>query len=65
MKVKVTSNQELKAIIRQGLMKNNGYCPCILNSNGKDEYKCLCQDFRINKKVGETCHCGLYIKIEE
>ena len=63
MKVQTTDNKELKQMIITGLRENGGYCPCILNSKGKPEYKCWCKDFRENVKVGETCHCGLFIKI--
>ena len=64
MKIHVTSDEELKQVIRQGLKENNGYCPCIANSRGKEEYKCMCKDFRENVKPGNSCHCGLYIKDE-
>lgn len=64
MKVHVTSDKELKQIIRQGLKENSGYCPCVANSRGKEEYKCMCKDFKENVKPGNTCHCGLYIKDE-
>jgi len=65
MKIRVTENKELATIIRQGLKDNNGYCPCIYQSQGKEEYKCICKDMRENVKVGQPCHCGLYIKEEE
>lgn len=65
MKVKVTDNEEIRALIRQGLKDNDGYCPCIYESKGKPEYLCMCKDFRENIQVGETCHCGLYIKISD
>ena len=42
MKVHVTTNEELKNIIRQGLKDNNGYCPCVVNSKGQEKYKCMC-----------------------
>ena len=64
MRLHVTDNKELAAIIRQGLQENDGYCPCILHSKGKDEYKCICEDMRENVQAGQTCHCGLYIKDE-
>lgn len=64
MKIHVTNNEELKNLIRQGLKDNDGYCPCIMNSKGKEKYKCICEDFRINTPVGQPCHCGLYIKDE-
>ena len=64
MRLHVTDNKELVEIIRQGLKENDGYCPCIFQSKGKDEYKCICKDMRENVQVGQTCHCGLYIKDE-
>ena len=64
MKQHITNNVEIKNIVLQGLKQNKGYCPCIVNSIGKPQYKCMCQDFRENKKIGEACHCGLFIKDE-
>ena len=64
MKIKVTNNEELKNLIRQGLKENDGYCPCIINSKGQEKYKCMCEDFRINAPAGQYCHCGLYLKEE-
>ena len=65
MKLHVTDNIEIRQYVREGLKKNEGYCPCVLNSKGQEKYKCICEDFRFNKKVGETCFCGLYIKDEQ
>lgn len=62
MKVHLNTDKELVNTILQGLKNNNGYCPCIYQSNGKPEYKCICKDMRENVPIGETCHCGLYIK---
>ena len=64
MKVHVTSDIELRDNIRNALKNNCGYCPCVLGSNGKPEYKCMCQDFINNTPAGQSCHCGLYIKDE-
>lgn len=64
MKIHVNPNKEITEMIRQGLKENDGYCPCIYQSKGKPEYKCMCYDFLHNVQVGETCHCGLYIKDE-
>ena len=64
MKVHINPDKEIVAMIRQGLKENDGYCPCIYQSKGKSEYKCMCYDFLNNVQVGETCHCGLYIKDE-
>ena len=62
MKVKVTDDLEHKKMIIDGLRANDGYCPCVYNSKGKEEYKCWCKDFRENVPVGEMCHCELFIK---
>ena len=64
MKAHINPDQDIVNIIRQGLIENDGYCPCIYQSKGNEDYKCLCRDFRENIKPGETCHCGLYIKDE-
>lgn len=65
MKVHINPDKEIVETIRQGLKENEGYCPCIFESKGKPEYKCMCEDFLENIKAGETCHCGLYIKDEQ
>lgn len=65
MKVHVTDNVELRDSIREALKKNEGFCPCVLGSKGKQEYRCMCENFINNTPVGESCHCGLYIKEEQ
>ena len=65
MKVHITNDKELATTIRAALKENEGYCPCIYQSKGKPEYKCMCKDFLENVKTGEACHCGLYIKDEQ
>lgn len=65
MKIHVNSDKELVAAIRQGLRDNDGYCPCVANSKGQQQYKCLCEDFRNNVKPHNVCHCGLYVKDED
>lgn len=65
MRLHVTEDKEHAAVVRQALRDNDGYCPCVFQSKGKPEYKCICQDFMQNVKAGETCHCGLYIKDED
>lgn len=65
MKIHLTEDLELREIIRQGLKDNDGYCPCIANSKGQEQYKCICKDMRENVMVGRPCHCGLYVKDEQ
>lgn len=64
MKIHINEDKEIVAAIRAGLRKNDGYCPCVLNSKGNEDYKCICKEMREQVPVGQTCHCGLYIKDE-
>ena len=64
MKVHINPDKEIVKIIKEALKENDGYCPCVHESWGKAEYKCMCEDFLNNVQVGKTCHCGLYIKDE-
>ena len=64
MRLHVTEDKELAAVIRQGLKENDGYCPCVYQSKDKPEYKCICEEMRERVPVGQACHCGLYIKDE-
>ena len=64
MRFHVSENNELVKEIRNELKDNEGYCPCVYQSKCKPEYKCVCKDFKENVPVGQSCHCGLYIKDE-
>jgi ferredoxin-thioredoxin reductase catalytic subunit len=65
MKIKITENEKIKNKVREGLKANDFYCPCVVDSRGKEEYRCMCEDFRNNVKKGEYCYCGLYYKVED
>lgn len=62
-KVRFNDNQDIVAKIKEGLKKNDGYCPCRI---GKlPENKCICEEFKeqINDPDFEGyCHCRLYYK---
>ena len=64
MRLHVNTDKELVQAIREGLRENDGYCPCVLNSKGNEDYRCICKEMREQVPVGQTCHCGLYIKDE-
>lgn len=64
MKKHLTDDLEIRASVTEGLKENDGYCPCVYESKGKPEYKCPCAEFRNKVLVGQTCHCGLFIKDE-
>lgn len=64
MRLHVNTDKELVQTIREGLRENDGYCPCVLNSKGNEDYRCICKEMREQVPVGQTCHCGLYVKDE-
>jgi ferredoxin-thioredoxin reductase catalytic subunit len=62
MKVQLVADEKHVKAIREGLKKNDGYCPCRIQKT--EDNKCMCKEFREETPVGEQCHCGLYIKTE-
>lgn len=60
LKVVVSENKEVVAAIREGLKKNDGYCPCEFDKT--PDTKCMCKNFREMDTEG-YCHCGLYKKV--
>lgn len=65
MRYKIIDDMVYVEKIRQSLNLNGGYCPCVRDSKGKEEYLCVCKDFRENVPVGEKCHCGIYVKLPD
>lgn len=63
MKVKVVDNKQYANEMREALKKNQGFCPCKLLH--VPDNLCMCKEFREQVKVGETCTCGLYLKLED
>lgn len=61
MKIITNPNEEFVTEFRQVLKENDGYCPCRREKTA--DTKCMCKEFRETKEG--TCHCGLYIKINE
>ena len=43
-KVRLNDDQEVVALIREGLKRTGGYCPCRLART--PENKCMCEEFR-------------------
>ena len=43
-KVRLNDDQEVVALIREGLKRTDGYCPCRLART--PENKCMCEEFR-------------------
>lgn len=63
MKYRYSDDKETVNFIKSLLRDNDGYCPGYEDGFGNPDYKCPCRDFRENVKKGETCSCGLYVKV--
>lgn len=63
MKVRFNEDKEVVEMIKKGLEKRGGYCPCRLEST--EDTKCMCKEFRDQIKDPDFegyCHCRLYYK---
>ena len=66
MAVRLNEDAAVVAKIKEGLKLRGGYCPCRLSK--KEEYKCICQEFREQMADPEFegyCHCLLYYKSKD
>lgn len=61
LRVVLNDDKEQVAIIREGLKRTGGYCPCLVEKSA--DTKCMCKDFREQTEEG-LCLCGLYKKIK-
>ena len=61
MKKHLTEDIEIREVVLEGLRLHHGYCPCVINSEGKEDFKCPCKEFRETQQG--ICHCGAFIKI--
>lgn len=62
-KVFFNENEEIVKMIKEGLERTGGYCPCRLERI--EENKCICKEFREQIKdptFEGYCHCQLYYK---
>lgn len=66
MAIKLNPNEKIVAMIKEGLKKKNGYCPCRLEII--PENKCICKEFReqmADPDFEGFCHCRLYYKSKD
>ncbi len=66
MSIKLNPNEKIVAMIKDGLQKKNGYCPCRLEII--PENKCICKEFReqmADPDFEGFCHCRLYYKSKD
>ena len=63
MAVRLNENEEMVKIVKDGLKRTGGYCPCRLERT--EENKCICKEFReriVDPDFKGFCHCMLYYK---
>ena len=63
MAIRLNEDQEMVKMIREGLKRTGGYCPCRLERT--EENKCICTEFReqmADPDFEGFCHCMLYYK---
>ena len=63
MAIRLNSDPEVVASIREGLKRTGGYCPCRVDRT--EDTKCICREFReqmADPDFEGYCHCLLYYK---
>ena len=63
MKITLNPDEEIVKLIKEGLAKKGGYCPCRMERT--EDNKCMCKEFReqiADKDFEGYCHCMLYYK---
>lgn len=63
MKITLNSDKEIVKVIKEGLEKRGGYCPCRMEKT--EDTKCMCKEFK--EQIADPdfegfCHCMLYYK---
>jgi ferredoxin-thioredoxin reductase catalytic subunit len=63
MKVRFNEDAELVKLIKAGLERSGGYCPCKLERT--EDTRCMCREFKeqiADENFEGYCHCMLYYK---
>jgi len=63
MAVRLNEDKEMVQMIKDGLKRTGGYCPCRLERT--EDNKCICKEFReqiADPNFTGYCHCLLYYK---
>ena len=61
--VVLNPDEKVVKVVRDGLIRKGGYCPCRLPKN--PEFFCPCDEFKgqlADKEFHGLCHCRLYLK---
>ncbi|MCQ2522182.1 MAG: ferredoxin thioredoxin reductase catalytic beta chain [Lachnospiraceae bacterium] len=63
MKISVNSDEQIANVVKEGLKRTGGYCPCRVERT--EDTKCMCKEFReqiADPEFEGFCHCMLYYK---
>ena len=63
MKITLNPDEKIVEIVKEGLKKTGGYCPC--RRDRLEDYKCMCKEFKeqiADPNFEGYCHCMLYYK---
>ena len=66
MAVTLNPDREVVEMIREGLKRTGGYCPC--RREKTEDNKCMCKEFReqiADESFEGFCHCMLYYKSKD
>lgn len=66
MKVTLNPDEKIVKVVKEGLERTGGYCPC--RRERTEENKCICQEFRAQMADPDFegfCHCMLYYKSKD
>ena len=63
MRIRYNENEEIVKLVKEGLEKSGGYCPC--RRERTEENICMCREFK--EQIADPdyegyCHCMLYYK---
>ena len=66
MKITLNPDPEIVAVVKEGLKRTGGYCPC--RRERTEDYRCMCEESR--RQIADPsfegfCHCMLYYKSKE
>lgn len=66
MAVTLNPDKEVVRVVKEGLKRTGGYCPC--RTLRTEDWKCMCKEFREQIKDENFegfCHCMLYYKSKD
>lgn len=66
MKITLNTDAEIVRVVKEGLERTGGYCPCRFEHT--EDTRCMCREFKeqiADPEFEGFCHCMLYYKSKE